>query len=435
MRRGRHDHWLGACAAETPAERHSGGKPSRGLPGDSVLGDAAVLLWPDGAPGALGELDIDRPQVTVHLPPVAAATGAGVIVNPGGGYRILAADHEGLQVARWLNRRGIAAFVLRYRVGERYHSAVSLRDGLRAVRLVRHRAAEFGLAPDRLGMLGFSAGGHLAVAVGTQWDRGDGQAADPVERESSRPDFLVPVYAVTNGILRGRKADEYTPADVNVNADTPPTFLVHTHEDAIVPATQSTLFYDALLRAGVQAELHIYGYGEHGTGIAPGDPDFRAWPTLLLNWLRRSGFLTGAARCGVSGRVTLDGAAMGMAWITFEPLDENAPLARVRASKGDDGKFSIPPAHGVVPGPHRVTVHHVSERYPLSNDGSYTVHDVMRYDLGIVDVGDKPLVVDVAGADNGRAVAGLLVGRYIGNNYGSIYGGAAGAALGGAACS
>ena len=236
--------------------------------------DLAIPLWEDAAPGALGESDIDRPQITVHLPADGNATGAGIIVNPGGGYRILAADHEGLQVARWLNRHGVAAFVLRYRVGERYHSAVSLQDGLRAVRLVRHRAAEFGVAADRLGMLGFSAGGHLTVAVGTQWDRGDAEASDPVERQSSRPDFLVPVYAVVNGILRGRKADEYTPADVNVNAETPPAFLVHTHEDDIVPANQSTRFYDALLEAGVQAELHIYGYGEHGTGIAPRRPGF-----------------------------------------------------------------------------------------------------------------------------------------------------------------
>lgn len=242
----------------------------------------AVPLWPDGAPHALGDLAIDQPQLTVHLPD-GDATGTGVIVNPGGGYRILAADHEGLQVARWLNRRGIAAFVLRYRVGERYHSDVSLLDGLRAVRLTRHRAADFGIARNRLGMLGFSAGGHLAVAVGTRWDDGNANAADPVERESSRPDFLVPVYAVTNGILRGRKADEYTPADVRVDASTPPAFLVHSHEDAIVPASQSTLFYDALLRADVPAELHVYGFGEHGMGLGPGDPDFRDWPKLLAN--------------------------------------------------------------------------------------------------------------------------------------------------------
>ena len=358
--------------------------------------DLAIPLWEDGAPGALGESDIDRPQITVHLPADGSATGAGIIVNPGGGYRILAADHEGLQVARWLNRRGVAAFVLRYRVGERYHSAVSLQDGLRAVRLVRHRAQEFGVAADRLGMLGFSAGGHLTVAVGTQWDRGDSDASDPVERQSSRPDFLVPVYAVVNGILRGRKADEYTPADVNVNAETPPTFLVHTHEDDIVPANQSTRFYDALLEAGVQAELHIYGYGEHGTGIAPGDPDFRSWPALLLNWLRRTGLLTGKGRHAVSGRVTLDGVAMGMAWITLEPLDGNAPIARTRTSRGTNGRFTIPASHGVVPGRHRLTVHHVSEEYPHTNTGVYTLDDAVRYDAGTLDVGDQPLIIELA---------------------------------------
>lgn len=362
----------------------------------------AIPLWEDGAPGALGDGDIDRPQITIHLPDhlpgEGDATGAGVIVAPGGGYRILASDHEGLQVARWLNRRGIAAFVLRYRVGERYHSSVSLQDGLRAVRVVRQRATELGIAKDRLGMLGFSAGGHLTVAVGTQWDRGDPTASDPAERESSRPDFLAPVYAVTNGILRGRKADEYTPADVNVHVETPPTFLVHTHEDEIVPALQSTLFYDALKRAGVQAELHIYGYGEHGTGIAPGDPDFRAWPELFVNWLRRSGFLTAKERRGVRGRLTVDGAVPGMAWITFEPLDPNAPSARTRTGRGTDGEFAIPASHGVVPGPHRVTVHHLSEQHPHTNTGVYTLDDAVRFDAGTLAVGDEPLFVEVTSA-------------------------------------
>ena len=356
---------------------------------------APIPLWPDGAPGALGDQAIDRPQISVHLPTPDATNGAAIVVNPGGGYRILASDHEGLQVAQWLNRHGVAAFVLRYRVGERYHSAVSLRDGQRAMRLVRHRAGEFGISADRLGMLGFSAGGHLALAVGTNWDAGDPAALDPVERECSRPDFLVPVYAVTNGILRGRKADEYTPTDVRVNGRTPPTFLVHSHEDAIVPASQSTLFYDALLKSGVAAELHIYGYGEHGMGIAPGDPDFGAWPGLLLNWLRRSGFLTSAERCAVTGRLTLDGSAMGMAWITFHPLDQTAPPARARTSRGDDGRFAIDAEHGVVAGPHRVTVDHVSDQFPHANSGDYTLADAVRYEVGVLTVGAEPLTIDV----------------------------------------
>ena len=342
----------------------------------------------------MGDEAVDRPQLSVHLPPGETATGTGVIVAPGGGYRILAADHEGLQVARWLNRRGIAAFVLRYRLGERYHSAVSLQDGLRAVRLVRHRAGEFGVARNRVGMLGFSAGGHLAVAVGTSWDGGSGEAEDPVERESARPDFLAPVYAVTNGILRGRKAEEYTPADTRVTAETPPTFLVHSHEDAIVPASQSTLFYDALLAAGVPAELHIYGFGEHGMGLGVGDADFRGWPTLLHNWLRRSGFLTSKERCTVRGRVTVEGAVPGMAWVSFTPLDENAPPARSRTSRGEDGRFAIDAAHGVVHGPHRVAVHHISEQFPFEKTGVYTLADAVAYDCGTIGVGTEPVCID-----------------------------------------
>ena len=354
----------------------------------------ALALWDGGAPEALGAEALDQPQITVHLPE-GNANGAGVIVNPGGGYRILASDHEGLQVARWLNRHGIAAFVLRYRVGPRYHSDISLLDGKRAVRLVRRRASEFGVASDRLGMVGFSAGGHLAAAVGTDWDTGDASAEDPVERESSRPDFLALVYAVTNGVLRGRKADEYTPTDVRVDAATPPTFLVHSHEDGIVPASQATLFYDALLRAGVAAELHSYGFGEHGMGLGIGDADFRGWPGLFLNWLRRSGYLTAKERIAVSGRLTHGGKALGMAWIAFTPLDDNAPPARARCNRGDDGKFAIPASHGPSAGPHRVEVHHISEQFPHVATGAYSLADAVSYDAGVFDLGEDPVVIDL----------------------------------------
>ncbi|MDE0349177.1 MAG: alpha/beta hydrolase [Gammaproteobacteria bacterium] len=338
------------------------------------------LLWPEGAPQATGGEAIDCPALTVHLPEPEYANGAGIIVNPGGGYRVLASDHEGLQVARWLNRAGIAAFVLRYRVGPKYHSDVSLLDGLRAVRYVRAHAVDWGVAPDRLGMLGFSAGGHLVAAVGTRWDSGQPDSRDAVERESSRPDFLVPVYAVINGRVRGRKADEYTPADERVTADTPPAFIVHTHEDKVVSAEQSLLLYKALLDAGVEAELHVFGFGEHGLGLGVGDPDLNRWPRLLLRWLRRCGFLTDEERTAVSGRVTLDGKPMGMAWVTFLPDDERAPIARVRIHRDSNGAFEIPADVGPVPGPHRVEVHHVSEQIPHTNTGGYSMDDAVRYE-------------------------------------------------------
>ena len=346
-----------------------------------MIHDSSHLLWPDGAPHALGGALEDRPALSVHLPDPASATGAGVIVNPGGGYRILAADHEGLQVARWLNRAGIAAFVLRYRVGPRYHSRVSLLDAQRALRFVRHHAAVLGVSPRRLGMLGFSAGGHLTVAAGTHFDAGASLAADPIERQSCRPDFLVPVYAVTNGPARGRKADEYTPADTCVDATTPPTFLVHTHEDETVPAEQSLLFYRACRAAGVAAELHVFGYGEHGVGLATGDPDVNQWPGLLLRWLRRTCLLTDQTRIAVTGRLRIDAAPPGMAWVTFIPDDPNAPSARVRTYRELDGAFRIAADSGPVAGPHRVEIHHVSAQHPYGSDGRYTLNDAVRYEL------------------------------------------------------
>lgn len=338
-----------------------------------------TLLWPRGAPQARGDGAQDRPALTIHLPE-ARANGCGVIVNPGGGYRTLASDHEGQQVARWLNRCGIAAFLLRYRVGPEYHSDASLLDGLRAMRWVRSQAADFGLDEGRIGMLGFSAGGHLAAAVGTRWDDGAPNHEDAVERASSRPDFLVLAYAVTNGPVRGRKADEYTPVDDRVTAKTPPAFIVHTHEDAIVSPEQSVLFYNALLCAGVPAELHVFGHGEHGVGLAPGDPDVNEWPKLLHRWLRRRGFLTSKPRVALSGRVTLDGAPPGHAWLTFMPEDGEAPIARVRVYSDADGAFEIAAPAGPTLGRHTVILRHISERPRYDASGAITLNDVREFE-------------------------------------------------------
>ncbi|XOV88058.1 MAG: alpha/beta hydrolase [Pseudomonadota bacterium] len=341
---------------------------------------ALVPLWPDGAPGALGNGPLDTPAISVHLPLHARNTGCGVLVCPGGGYRILASDHEGLQVANWLNARGIAAFVLRYRLGPTYDTGISHLDGQRAMRWIRSQAAAFGVDKRRLGMLGFSAGGHLTAAVGTNYDPGDPGASDVVERESSRPDFLVPVYAVINGLARGRKADEYTPTDTRVTADTPPSFIMHTHEDMTVPSNQSLLFYQALRAAGVQAELHVFGYGDHGLGLGVGDPDLNNWPDLLLNWLRRSRFLTDRTGVAIRGRVLIDGRAPGMAWISLLPADPDAPLARTKINRSAAGFFEIPAERGPVPGPHTLQVHHISEGYPHTGDGIYTLSEVACYE-------------------------------------------------------
>ena len=364
---------------------------------DNGIGVEVARLWAERAPGAEGDNVLDIPVLSVHLPD--EANGCAMIVCPGGGYRSLASDHEGLQVARWLNGMGIAAFVLRYRLGPTYHSSVSLLDAQRAIRYVRTRAAEFGIAAERVGMLGFSAGGHLSCAAATAWDGGNPNDVDPVEREGCRPDFIVPIYAVTNGAKRGRKADEYHPVDEAVSERTPPAFIVTTHEDITVPANQSTLFYDAMLAANVGAELHIFNDGEHGLGLMPGDPDAGQWTQLLARWLRRRGFLTNSPRIAVLGSLLIDEAAPANAWITFLPEEHNQPLGRARITGRSAGLFEIFAAGGPTAGWHEMQVHLVSAQFPYTGTGAYTLAAVRRYSERVRLQADMRLELRLASAD------------------------------------
>jgi acetyl esterase/lipase len=263
-----------------------------------------MLLWEKGAPGALGDADVDKPAITIFR-----ATGAGgtsVIVAPGGGYRNLSMDKEGRQVASWFNAMGVTAFVLRYRLGPRYHHPIELGDAQRAIRLVRSRAMQLGIAPDRIGMMGFSAGGHLTATAGTHFDDGNRDASDPVDRVSSRPDFLILAYPVISfdpaiahrGSEQSLLGDNPDPKliqelsdELQVTAKTPPAFLFHTNADTTVPAENSVRFYLALRQAKVPAEIHIFQNGPHGVGLDLGDPALSQWPVLLTNWLRGRGLL------------------------------------------------------------------------------------------------------------------------------------------------
>lgn len=264
-----------------------------------------ILLWPTGAPGALGNEDADKPELTVFLPSGPNLTKTGVVVVPGGGYQHLAIEKEGFAIARWLNDHGVAAFVLRYRLGPRYHHPVELGDAQRAVRLVRAHAAEYGIAEDHLGMWGFSAGGHLTATAGTRFDAGDAEAKDPIERKSSRPDFLILAYpvitmtspAVHLGSKRNLLGENPDPALVlalsaeqQVRPQTPPTFLFSTTDDKTVPIANSVMFYEALVRAGVPAEMHIFQHGAHGAGLAVTNPQLSVWPDLLIKWMRERGY-------------------------------------------------------------------------------------------------------------------------------------------------
>jgi acetyl esterase/lipase len=259
-----------------------------------------VLLWPDGAPGALGKDEVDQPSLRLYLPTGTAPTRTGVIVCPGGGYGHLAMDHEGRQIADWLTSQGIAAFVLKYRLAPRYGHPRPLEDAQRALRYVRLRAKELGL--DRIGIWGFSAGGHLASTAGTHFDAGNAAAADPIDRMSSRPDFMILAYPVISMTadythrgsrknLLGENPDpslvENLSNDKQVTPQTPPTFLFHTNADTGVPAENSVAFYLALRKAGVPAELHIYEQGRHGVGLAPADPILSTWAARLGDWLKQ----------------------------------------------------------------------------------------------------------------------------------------------------
>ncbi len=282
------------CWLLAAAEEETGTKP------------AVELLWPAGAPGALGEETGDQPSITIHLPPREKANGAAVVVCPGGGYRHLALDHEGRQVADWLASEGVAAFVLKYRLAPRYHYPAPLQDAQRAVRMVRARAKEWNVDPNRLGILGFSAGGHLACTAGTHFDKGNPDAEDPIERVSCRPDFMVLIYGSLTlkpeysrwgaheamfGDKRDPKLIENLSNETQVTEETPPTFLVHTDEDKVVFPENSVLFYLALRRAGVPAEMHIYEKGRHGFGLAPDDPVLSTWPQHCIAWMRTRGLL------------------------------------------------------------------------------------------------------------------------------------------------
>ncbi len=264
------------------------------------------LLWPNGAPGAAGTEDADKPSITVYLPDAKIATGAAVVVCPGGGYGFLASGHEGKEPAEFLNKLGVAAFVLKYRIAPRYHHPAPLQDAQRALRTVRSRAKEWNVDPKKIGIWGFSAGGHLASTAATHFDDGKADADDPIEKVSCRPDFAILCYPVitfedpychkgSRENLIGKNPDpkllESLCNEKQVTDKTPPTFLFYTNADTGVPPENSVLFYMALRKAKVPAELHIYEEGMHGVGLAPKDPVLSTWPDRLAAWLKVRGLV------------------------------------------------------------------------------------------------------------------------------------------------
>jgi acetyl esterase/lipase len=267
----------------------------------------SFALWPDGAPGGLGNAEKDIPTLTVFLPEPAKATGAAMVICPGGGYGGLA-QHEGQSYALWLNERGIAGFVLKYRLAPGgYHHPAMWQDAARAVRTVRARAEEWKLDPKRIGIMGSSAGGHLASTLVTHFDAGKTDAADPIERASSRPDLGILCYPVISmgefthgGSKKNLLGENPSPElvkelsnELQVTKDTPPCFIFHTAEDPVVPVENALLFAGALRKAGVPFDLHIYERGQHGIGLGSqpyGSGEQHPWTRDCEFWLRQRGF-------------------------------------------------------------------------------------------------------------------------------------------------
>lgn len=261
----------------------------------------AVPLWPNGAPNADGSAEIDTPTLTLYPAIGSDKVPTAVIICPGGGYAFLAMTYEGYDVAEWLNKMGISAFVLKYRLGPKYHYPNELLDAQRAIRWVREHSEKYGYKPDRIGIWGFSAGGHLAATAGTHFDNGMKEPSDDIDKQSCRPDFLILAYAVITlktetthqGSLHNLLGDHPDPKlvellsdELQVTSKTPPTFLFHTTEDPVVPVENSVNFYLALRAAGVPAEMHIYLKGRHGVGLASKDPILHTWTERLADWMK-----------------------------------------------------------------------------------------------------------------------------------------------------
>lgn len=331
-------------------------------------------LWPEGKTPFSKEIDAETgsPAITVYSSKgTEGHTGAAVVICPGGGYGGLAKDHEGHQPAQWFQEQGVSAFVLQYRLGSQgHHYPTQLADVQRAIRWVRAEASELELDENRIAVMGFSAGGHLASMAATLYDREVYEASDEIDEASARPDFAIlcyPVVSMEKGVTHGgsrknllgpERADdddfaETLSSEKNVTENTPPTFLFQTNEDAAVPAENATRFFLALREHGVPVEYHCYQNGPHGVGLYQGDPILGNWSGLLRNWLLVNSFFSPPKETvAVSGKVSLDGTPVSWGVLTFHPEDSNQPITSVRVRRGN---FSAKADTGPVSGPAKVT--------------------------------------------------------------------------------
>lgn len=326
-----------------------------------------ILLWPEGAPGAKGFSDEDKPAIIPFFPEPAKRNGAAMLVVPGGGFTIRAVDHEGVLVAQWLKDQGITAFLLRYRLRPLYSRNDWVKDGQRAMQLIRAKANTFGISPDRVGAVGFSAGASLIADMTLNAVSGQPDATDPYDRISTRPDLMVLAYGSMQ-IPAG--------TDSATIANLPPTFMYGTAEDA--GSTRGMVaFYTRLFRAGAPVEAHFFQNGIHGSGFALGDPVLGEWPKLMHHWMAAGGFLTDKPQLALNGVVKLDGAPLVKGMVILKPVeDPEAPPVVVyinNTGTGEMGRFYVPKEQGPVAGKYRVEVRQDATRWTSNSRDPFMI--------------------------------------------------------------
>ncbi len=316
-----------------------------------------IELWPNGAPGATGTTDEDKPAIIPFVPVEGKHNGAAVLICPGGAFTTRATDHEGILVAQWLKARGVASFVLRYRLVPLYTRKDAHRDAQRALQYIRSHAVEYRISPNRIGIIGFSAGAELACDAAFQMLAGQPEATDLLERVSSRPDFLILSYGSSP-----------LPA-IAADSKLPPTFMFCTAEDTGHLRGMVDL-YASLRQAKTAVEAHFFVNGEHGVGFAQGDPVLGEWPNLMFKWMIGSGFLSDGPRVPIKGMVKLDGAPLVRGIVILTPVDQPGAPAVVAyiTNTGTTplGQFAVSQNQGPVFGRYRVEVRQDATRW-MSN--------------------------------------------------------------------
>ena len=326
-----------------------------------------ILLWPEGAPGATGSTDEDKPALIPFIPEASTRNGAAILVVPGGGFTIRAVDHEGVLVAQWFKEQGITAFLLRYRLRPLYTRTDWVKDGQRAMQYIRSHATEYHISTDRVGTVGFSAGANLIADMVLNASPVKAQATDPLERFPTKPDFMILAYGSAQ-----------IPANVDsaTVSSLPPTFMYGTEEDAGSLKGMIEM-YSRLFRAAVPVEAHFFQNGVHGSGFAIGDPVLGKWTTLLHNWMAVGGFLTAKPQCSFTGLVTLDRAPLLKGMVILTPVGEpGAPPVVVymnNTGTGELGRFSVSRDRGPVEGKYRVEVRQDATRWTSNSRDPFMI--------------------------------------------------------------